>query len=275
MANGQSWLVYLLFALQAYFGARVAIGYRTKWSVFCSWILICSLQTRNILIDNGGDIYLRVLLFWLFQLPAATFYSYDDYQSRQSIAALDNTQVRDGGSSDQDAYSASDDDRSGAFGCERAVTPSGIESATASAAGESFRARWSSTLSSCSYLYASGATLGLIVQYFGIYRTSYLHKIPHDLWAGSYDASFVVFRGQMIPRDWSRNLAYFPLLLRVATFLVLYMEGFALYAAFVPWWRDAMLLVGCVSVFLLHFNIWAAMRIEAFPIIGMCASLVR
>lgn len=276
MANGQPWLVHLLFAMQAYFGLCVAIGYRTRWSVFCSWILICSLQTRNILIDNGGDIYLRVLMFWLFQLPAARFYSVDDYQSRRSIAALDNAQLRD---DQHDTYSTSDDDHSSSSnnntGHSSSMTPYNIESATSSDSSTSLRARWSSTLSSCSYLYASGATFGLLLQYFALYRTSYLHKIPHELWSRSYDASFVVFNGQMIPRDWSRNLVYFPQMLRFATFIVLHMEGYFLYPIFLPYWRDLVLLIGFVSVFMLHFNIWIAMRIEAFPIIGMCASLVR
>jgi len=60
-------LVYFLFA----------VGYKTRLMTLLSWILLVSMQNRNILIDQGGDHYLRLLLFWTIFLPTHHYYSID------------------------------------------------------------------------------------------------------------------------------------------------------------------------------------------------------
>ncbi|GAA4426123.1 HTTM domain-containing protein [Pontibacter saemangeumensis] len=67
----------VLFALAAVFAVCMLLGYKTRVSTFASWLLLLSLQNRNLLIGQGGDDLLRMLLFWGIFLPWGRFYSYD------------------------------------------------------------------------------------------------------------------------------------------------------------------------------------------------------
>ena len=59
----------VLFSLNALCAFALLIGFRTRLATFLCWIFLISLENRNYLILNAGDVYLRLLLFWSMFLP--------------------------------------------------------------------------------------------------------------------------------------------------------------------------------------------------------------
>lgn len=68
-------LVLLFFAVVCAF--VLLIGYRTKLAMFLCWLIMMSLNVRNPLILNGGDVLFNILLFWCMFLPLGASYSVD------------------------------------------------------------------------------------------------------------------------------------------------------------------------------------------------------
>jgi hypothetical protein len=58
-----------LFALAALAAGALVIGYRPRAAALLSWVLLVSVQNRQPLIGHGGDMVLRLLLFWSIFLP--------------------------------------------------------------------------------------------------------------------------------------------------------------------------------------------------------------
>jgi predicted DCC family thiol-disulfide oxidoreductase YuxK len=75
--SGDFWFQSALFALAAIFALMLLVGYRTRLATFLSWIFIVSLQNRNFVVLNGGDVLFRVLLFWACLLPLGAVFSVD------------------------------------------------------------------------------------------------------------------------------------------------------------------------------------------------------
>jgi vitamin K-dependent gamma-carboxylase-like protein len=78
-----------LFFLGALAGLALAFGYQTRAATVLSWILLVSLQSRNPMVLNSGDVLLRVTLFWCIFLPWGANWSVD---SRRTLS--EETQVR-------------------------------------------------------------------------------------------------------------------------------------------------------------------------------------
>jgi hypothetical protein len=76
LSGSAAWAVGLLTSAGAAAIALIA-GWRTRWATVLSWILLVSLQTRNVLPLNAGDIVLRLLLFWGVFLPLGARWSVD------------------------------------------------------------------------------------------------------------------------------------------------------------------------------------------------------
>lgn len=77
MIGGQPWFVHLLFVLQTGLALSLFLGYRTRWATFLSWILLISIHNRNPWLLNGGDVYARLILFWMLFLPWGQAWSVD------------------------------------------------------------------------------------------------------------------------------------------------------------------------------------------------------
>jgi len=58
-----------LFALAFAAAVALLVGYRPRGAALLSWILLVSVQNRQPLIAHGGDVVLRLLLFWSIFLP--------------------------------------------------------------------------------------------------------------------------------------------------------------------------------------------------------------
>lgn len=66
-----------LFGVNAIFIALLLAGWRTRpVSVVC-WLFLISLQSRNGLVLQGGDIVIRCLAFWAMFLPLGDYFSLD------------------------------------------------------------------------------------------------------------------------------------------------------------------------------------------------------
>ena len=72
-----------LFILAIVFFLMLFIGYKTKWAVLGSWILLASFQSRNFLIFNSGDTLLLLMLFWTLYLPLGRHFSVDSSLQEQ------------------------------------------------------------------------------------------------------------------------------------------------------------------------------------------------
>jgi len=73
-----SWQVQAaLFVIAAMFALMLLVGYKTRVAAIASWLLLISLQTRNPLILQGGDIFMRAALFFAMFLPWGARWSID------------------------------------------------------------------------------------------------------------------------------------------------------------------------------------------------------
>jgi hypothetical protein len=77
MLSGTYWSQLVLFVIAAWFAMWLLIGYRTKLAAIASWILLVSLDARNPVILNSGDVLLRSMLLWSLFLPLGAAFSVD------------------------------------------------------------------------------------------------------------------------------------------------------------------------------------------------------
>ncbi|SEO28672.1 Vitamin K-dependent gamma-carboxylase [Halogranum amylolyticum] len=75
--SGDAWLQVALFVVAGLLALSLLVGYRTKTTLFLSWLLLVSLHARNPYVLNGGDSLLRRLLFWGLFLPLGRRWSVD------------------------------------------------------------------------------------------------------------------------------------------------------------------------------------------------------
>jgi len=79
----------ILFSIALIFAFGLLVGYRTRFMTVASWILLVSLQNRNPLVLQGGDILFRMIFFWAMFLPLGSRCSLDSYLTRTSTATSD------------------------------------------------------------------------------------------------------------------------------------------------------------------------------------------
>jgi hypothetical protein len=77
LINGEVWTTGLLFVITGICAIGLISGYRTKLFTFLCWLLVGSLQARNMMTLNGGDNILRLVLFWGMFLPLGASFSID------------------------------------------------------------------------------------------------------------------------------------------------------------------------------------------------------
>jgi len=65
---------FILFAICSFF---LLIGFKTRWMALICWFFLCSLQVRNTMVLQGGDVLFRMLLFWNIFLPSGQKWSFD------------------------------------------------------------------------------------------------------------------------------------------------------------------------------------------------------
>lgn len=85
MGTGHPVGVAALMALQVALALSLALGWRTRVATFWSWLFLISIHSRNPTVLNGGDIYLRVVLFWMLFLPWGQAWSLDARAGRSDV----------------------------------------------------------------------------------------------------------------------------------------------------------------------------------------------
>ena len=77
LINGEPLFQAALFVIAAVAALGMLVGYRTRLMTIVVWVLLLSIQWRNPLILNSGDVLLRMLLFWSMFLPLGAHWSVD------------------------------------------------------------------------------------------------------------------------------------------------------------------------------------------------------
>lgn len=77
MMNGSAIFQQFLFLIHAMFAFCMMIGYRTKLFTFLTWFMVTSHHARNNLVGHGGDMYMRLILFWAMFVPTSSYFSVD------------------------------------------------------------------------------------------------------------------------------------------------------------------------------------------------------
>ena len=77
-----------LFAVAAGLAVALAVGFHTRWVALGSWVLLCSLHTRQPIVLQSGDTLLRMLLFWGLFLPLGSVWSVDRWRRRADPAPV-------------------------------------------------------------------------------------------------------------------------------------------------------------------------------------------
>jgi hypothetical protein len=86
-----SWSFFLLVLLFIS-SFTMMIGWKTRFSIFLTWLLTISLHFRNPLIVDGGDVLLRCFLFWMLFLPTAKVLSHDSHYKK--FSAIQNPTIK-------------------------------------------------------------------------------------------------------------------------------------------------------------------------------------
>jgi hypothetical protein len=76
------WWQVALFAICALAGLAMAAGYRTRMATLICWLLSVSIQNRNEIALDGGDMVQRLLLFWSLFVPLGAVWSVDAIRLR-------------------------------------------------------------------------------------------------------------------------------------------------------------------------------------------------
>eukprot|EP01113_Clastostelium_recurvatum_P049149 TRINITY_DN905_c0_g2_i2.p1 TRINITY_DN905_c0_g2~~TRINITY_DN905_c0_g2_i2.p1 ORF type:complete len:777 (+),score=147.85 TRINITY_DN905_c0_g2_i2:145-2331(+) len=86
--NGHEYFQAAMFLLNGLFILFMIIGWHTRIFTCMSWFMLTSLHNRNMLVLNGGDDFLRVMMFWAMFLPLGARYSVDatNLQTNQPAA---------------------------------------------------------------------------------------------------------------------------------------------------------------------------------------------
>jgi hypothetical protein len=77
LASGSTTGLLALFALWALAAFSLMVGYHTRLAALLTWYFVVSIQLRNPMVLDGGDDFLRLLLFWTPFLPLGARWSLD------------------------------------------------------------------------------------------------------------------------------------------------------------------------------------------------------
>jgi hypothetical protein len=83
--SGSVWWQQLLLGLAIAAAIALVFGWKTRVVTIVSWVLWCSLETRNSIIVNGADPVIRLLLFWGMFLPLGRAWSLDAMQRGSGV----------------------------------------------------------------------------------------------------------------------------------------------------------------------------------------------
>lgn len=77
LINGEPFFQASLFGVTVLAALCLLVGYRTRVMTVIVWVLLLSIHFRNPMLNSGGDVFLRLLLFWSMFLPLGAYWSMD------------------------------------------------------------------------------------------------------------------------------------------------------------------------------------------------------
>lgn len=89
--NDASWWTAVLMIITIICAGCLSLGWKTRLMTILCWILLVSLDNRNELLLHGGDILLRLLLFWSIFLPLGHCHSIDSALSEDMTGYTETT----------------------------------------------------------------------------------------------------------------------------------------------------------------------------------------
>jgi hypothetical protein len=89
LSGSASWQV-LLFGAAAAAAVALVLGFHTRVATFVSWVLLLSLNQRNLLAVDSSDFLLACLLFWGMFLPLGARASLDSRGARETPGRVTN-----------------------------------------------------------------------------------------------------------------------------------------------------------------------------------------
>ncbi|GAM26169.1 hypothetical protein SAMD00019534_093440 [Acytostelium subglobosum LB1] len=85
--NGSYIFQLFMFAMAALFAFALLIGYHTRIAALLSYIMLASIQNRNVYVLDGSDDYNRMILFWFILLPSAKRFAVDAVRTQPTYTA--------------------------------------------------------------------------------------------------------------------------------------------------------------------------------------------
>lgn len=82
LISGGGFVQGVIFAVAALAALGLLVGYATRLMTLVVWLLVVSIEWRNPLVGGGGEVLLRVLLFWGMFLPLGAVWSVDRLRQR-------------------------------------------------------------------------------------------------------------------------------------------------------------------------------------------------
>lgn len=115
------------------------------------------------------------------------------------------------------------------------------------------------------------ATVAYLLQICYIYTGSALLKGPE--WDSTFTAMYYVYGLDQIAYPFTKNLFYYPELLKALTFLAYYFELYVPLLFFIPFKHQWFRFFGVASIILFHFMNNLTLFIGMFPLIGIATSV--
>lgn len=84
LCSGDAVGVSALFILTAVAALALLVGIHTRAASFFTWIFMLGLNHRNPLVTDGGDMQLKVMLFWLMFLPTDRCWTYSNQSHKRA-----------------------------------------------------------------------------------------------------------------------------------------------------------------------------------------------
>ncbi|MFQ5567619.1 MAG: HTTM domain-containing protein, partial [Paracoccaceae bacterium] len=77
LMSGSPLVIGLLFVIAGLLAVLLMLGYRTRLVTVLCWLFLVSLNNRNLVVQQAGDMLISVLAFWAMFLPLGARYSVD------------------------------------------------------------------------------------------------------------------------------------------------------------------------------------------------------
>ncbi|KYR02175.1 hypothetical protein DLAC_00989 [Tieghemostelium lacteum] len=250
-----------LFLLHIGFAFMMLIGYRTKTFSILTWFMTISLQASNNVVNHGGDVFFRMMLFINIFLPTGQMYSVDTATFANSF---DNSQkpLRD----------RPESENSQKISVEFSNGNGHQHYTKANYSYQGYRPL-TTEYSNQRYRVLSFATLAILVQMGSMYVASYFHKYGEE-WKNG-EAAFYALTLDYFATDFAKFLVQFREPLRLMTMAVYKWELCGIFFMSIPFFTDYFRLFAALGFFMLHLGFVSCLRLGLFFFVTAFAQVIN